>query len=241
MNLIIDIGNTRIKLAVFKQFSLIEKKVVPRKELYKSLKIVFDNYKIAKAIVASVSFFDEIEFAKWMQKVPFINLNHTINLPFKNQYKSPETLGVDRLAVAAAAVHQYPNKNVLVIDAGTCITYDFISSNKVYLGGAIAPGIAMRYESLHNYTEKLPLLTPRILKKLIGETTSESIQIGIINGLSSEINDNISRYFEKFNNLTVVLTGGDTYFLSKIIKSSIFANPNFLLDGLNSILMHNLK
>jgi len=241
MNVIIDIGNTRIKLAVFKQFSFIEELVVPRKELHKSLETIFNKYIIIRGIVASVGSFDENKFAKWMQKVPFIKLDYTINLPFKNQYKSPETLGVDRLALAAAAVHQYPNRNVLVIDAGTCITYDFISSNKVYLGGAIAPGLTMRYESLHNYTEKLPLLSPEILKKLIGKTTSESIQIGIINGLSSEINDNISLYNEKFYNLTVVLTGGDTYFLSKIIKSSIFANPIFLLEGLNSILMHNLK
>ena len=143
--------------------------------------------------------------------------------------------------MAAASVFKFSDKNVLVIDAGSCITYDFIDNKGVYYGGAIAPGIEMRYKSLHTFTDKLPLLDVTYPKQLIGDSTEESIHSGIVNGVLIEIEGVIERYKEKNEELTVVLTGGDTNFLAKRLKNSIFANPNFLLEGLNNILNYNLE
>ena len=170
-----------------------------------------------------------------------MRLNHESELPFENGYATPTTLGVDRIALAAASVYKFSDKNVLVIDAGTCITYDFIDKKRVYYGGAIAPGIEMRYKSLYTFTDKLPLLDVTYPKQLIGDSTEESMHSGIVNGVLMEIEGAIERYKEKNEELTVVLTGGDTNFLAKRLKNSIFANPNFLLEGLNNILNYNLE
>ena len=127
-----------------------------------------------------------------------------------------------------------------MIDAGTCITYDFITKQCEYLGGAISLGIQMRYKALHEFTAKLPLLEPNELQNFIGVDTNTSIHSGVINGVSNEIDGIIKQYQKKYQELTVVLTGGDTYFLSKQLKSVIFAHPNFVLEGLHTILIHNL-
>ena len=155
-------------------------------------------------------------------------------------YKTPKTLGVDRIALASAAIQKYPKKNVLVIDAGTCITFDFISKDKEYLGGAISPGIQMRYKALHNFTAKLPLLDSGELTSFIGFDTESSIHSGVLNGVCNELDGVINQYSKKFRDLTVVLTGGDTNFLAKQLKSVIFAHPNFVLEGLHTILNYNL-
>ena len=139
----------------------------------------------------------------------------------------------------SAAVNQYPNKNVLVIDAGTCVTFDVVNSKKEYLGGAISLGLKMRFKSLNTFTSKLPLLESSYPKHFIGNSTNSSIQSGVVNGICNEIDGVINQYKEQFRDLTVVLTGGDTYFLAKQLKSSIFANPNFILEGLNTILIYN--
>jgi type III pantothenate kinase len=148
-------------------------------------------------------------------------------------------LGIDRIALASAAVHLYINKNVLVIDAGTCITYDFINSENEYLGGAISPGISLRYKSLHTFTDKLPLLEANNSKLLIGNSTATSIHAGVVNGVLYEIDGFIEAYKNNYENLTVILTGGDAHFLRDTIKNDIFANSNFLLEGLNHILEYN--
>ena len=160
-------------------------------------------------------------------------------MPFNNLYKTPNTLGVDRIALVAAAVKQFPNTNVLIIDAGTCITFDFVDVNASYLGGAISPGIKMRYKALNKFTANLPLIDALELHDFIGKNTEESIISGVLNGVKNEINGIIEDYYLKYLDLTVVLTGGDTNFLSKQLKSSIFANQNFLLQGLNEILKFN--
>ena len=128
---------------------------------------------------------------------------------------------------------------MLVIDAGSCITYDFVNDKAVYPGGAISPGIEMRYKAVHQYTANLPLLSKRDDIPLIGDSTENAIHLGILNGVICEIEGIIEQYRLKNIKLTVVLTGGDTNFLAKNLKSSIFATPNFLLEGLNSILIHN--
>jgi type III pantothenate kinase len=241
MNLSIDIGNSRVKLAVFKEYKCLEILAISKKQLLGRLTYLNKRHTIKAAIISSVSDID-IDILKKIERLfRVVCLDANLNLPFTILYKTIETLGVDRLALMAAAVTKYPNQNVLVIDAGTCITYDFITKNTNYLGGAISPGVLMRYKALNNQTEKLPLLTPEQPKSIIGDTTQQSIHSGVCIGVINEIEGVISQYKLKFPNLTVVLTGGDTNFLSEKLKSVIFANPNFLLEGLNHILNHNLQ
>ncbi len=239
MNLVIDIGNSKIKVAVFELDRIIITTICEEFNFLHELKKIFSEYTITRSIVSSVKGIRE-EYLEEFQKLPLLlTLNTTTKLPFKNLYTTPSTLGNDRIALAAAAVCSYPSKNSLVIDAGTCITYDFINSKNEYLGGAISPGIDMRYKSLHEYTEKLPLLSKKEEFNTVGTSTSASIHSGIINGIICEIEGVIAQYEEDFGDLTIVLTGGDTKFLSKQLKNSIFANQNFLLQGLNKILTFN--
>ncbi|MDX5584929.1 MAG: type III pantothenate kinase [Aureibaculum sp.] len=239
MNLIIDIGNSSAKLAVIEENNILKKITCASKSIASNVKKLRKEYLIKNCIVSSVSKFDMAKLNGFEGINKVIQLNHHTKIPFVNEYNSPSTLGVDRIALASAAITNYPKQNVLVIDAGTCITYDFISSNKKYLGGAISPGIVIRYNSLHHYTANLPSLE-QDQYELIGKDTESAIHSGVLNGLIQEIDGVIGQYQKNYQNLTVVLTGGDTNFLAKKLKSSIFANPNFLLEGLNSILIHNL-
>ncbi len=241
MNLIIDVGNTRIKVAVFENDRLVEMFVFQKEELAKEIEKILSNHTILNGIISSVANITELELKKINKLPPFINLNSDTKIPFDNFYTTPKTLGVDRIALISRAVEKYPNKNVLIIDAGTCITYDFVNSNKEYLGGAISLGIKMRYEALNKFTAKLPLLDIKLIDNFIGNSTENSIHSGVINGVLNEIEGVIKQYKTENTDLTVVLTGGDTYFLAKEIKSSIFANSNFALEGLNTILTYNKK
>lgn len=241
MNLVIDVGNTRIKLAVFELNTLKEIFIVTKKTLEKTLNNVSKHYKINNAIISSVAEIPD-ELQKYIENIStIIYLNQKTKVPFINQYETPNTLGVDRIALVAAAVTQFSNQNTLVIDAGTCITYDLVSSKKEYFGGAISPGIEMRLKALNTFTAKLPLLPLIDAEITIGNNTNNSIYFGVINGVVAEIEGFISYFIKKNKKLTVVLTGGDTIFLAKRLKNSIFANSNFLLEGLNSILEYNLK
>lgn len=240
MNLIVDVGNSYVKFAVFQQGKLIHKFVSELKDFNKTYKIVRDDFSnIEKVIVSSVGKLvaSQIEIIKKQDNVLVLDSN--VKLPFKNLYKTPKTLGVDRIALVSASVNHFPNTNVLIIDAGTCITYDFITSENQYFGGAISPGIRLRYQSLHNLTANLPLLDSEIPKSIIGTSTSEAIHSGVINGVLKEIDGIIEEYQKKYSDLTVILTGGDAKFLSNQLKNSIFANSNFLLEGLNFILEFN--
>tara|TARA_B110000003_G_scaffold276446_1_gene322952 strand:+ start:2483 stop:3208 length:726 start_codon:yes stop_codon:yes gene_type:complete len=239
MNLVIDIGNTKVKAAVLESDTIHISLTFDENYFADELENILNNYKVTQCILSSVKEINQ-EYIKKLQEIPFfLSLNSSTQLPFKNLYTSPSSLGNDRIALAAAAVSIYPLKNSLVIDAGTCITYDFLNSNSEYLGGAISPGIEMRYKALHQYTSKLPLLTKERVNKLTGSSTLDSIHSGVINGVACEIEGVIAQYREDFYDLTVVLTGGDTKFLSKQLKNSIFANQNFLLLGLNKILTFN--
>lgn len=239
MNLVIDIGNSKVKVAVFELDTIITTAVCDEIYFLDEVKRISNQYAIERSIVSSVKDINE-EYLEELQKLPFlITLNSDTQLPFKNLYATPSTLGNDRIALAAAAASIYPSQNSLVIDAGTCITYDFINAKNEYLGGAISPGIDMRYKSLHKYTEKLPLLSKNEEFNLIGTSTSTSIHSGVINGVICEIKGVIAQYEQDFGDLTIVLTGGDTKFLFKQLKNSIFANQNFLLHGLNKILTFN--
>ncbi len=239
MNLIIDIGNTRVKAAVFEQDSLLELLAFTLDELFEKIDFFLKKYPIEAAILSSVQDLSEEMQHRLQQKAFFVVLNAQTKVPFLNAYATKDTLGVDRIALVANASKKYPNQNVLIIDAGTCITYDFINANREYFGGAISPGIQMRYKSLHKFTSKLPLLKKKETNVMIGGSTQESIHSGVLMGVLGEITYIIEAYKQENRHLTVVLTGGDTYFLANQLKSSIFANPNFVLEGLNTILNHN--
>ncbi|WP_196890957.1 type III pantothenate kinase [Aureivirga marina] len=240
MNLIIDVGNTRVKVAVFEKDAILSVLRISPEMIFEVLEKKIKKYGITNAIVSSVGE-KSLEIYTFLNKrVPTILLNQETKIPFINKYATPKTLGVDRIALVVSALNSFPNKNVLVIDAGTCITFDFINAKKEYLGGAISLGLMMRYKALHNFTAKLPLLTPEIPDNYIGDSSEKSMHSGIVNGIIAEIEGVIEKYERDFNNLTIVLTGGDAKFLAKQLKKGIFANPNFLLEGLNSILKYNL-
>lgn len=240
MNLVIDVGNTLVKLGVFESGKLILKNICDKDVFLKTLLNISETYpSIKNTLVSSVGKLAEEQVGRLEELYKVNTLDQSTKVPFKNKYGTPNTLGVDRIALISAAAQQFPDKNVLVIDAGTAITYDFINSNNEYLGGAISPGISMRYKSLHNYTAKLPLLETKSPERLIGNTTESSLHSGIVNGVLNEIVGFINAYKAEFNDLTVILTGGDTQFLRDSLKNDIFANPNFLLEGLNHILDYN--
>lgn len=240
MNLIIDVGNTLVKLAVFDNELLIFKKSCVKVDFIWTLEELSNTYpKINDVIISSVGDFSEKEILFIQKKYQTIILDHQTKIPFINQYKTPETLGVDRIALVSSAAIQYPKENILIIDVGSCITYDFLNSKNEYLGGSISPGIDLRYQALHNYTDKLPLLKPKIIKKTLGNTTKSSIHIGVVQGVVNEIDGFITRYKLKHKDLTIILTGGGAHYLVDSLKNDIFANSNFLLEGLNYILQNN--
>ena len=240
MNLVIDVGNSLVKLAVFEEDTIKSKKTIELNFIRKNIDDLKIKYQqLDKAIISSVGKLKKTDIAHIKENFDLLELNASTKLPFKNCYKTPSTLGMDRVALVSASIQQYPKRNVLIIDAGTCITYDFVSDRNEYLGGAISPGIRMRYQSLNNLTAKLPLLDLEEPKNIIGDSTKDSIHSGVVFGVLMEIEGIIKYYTLKFEDLTVILTGGNANFLSKQLKSSIFANSNFLLEGLNYILQFN--
>jgi len=242
MVLTIDVGNTNIKVAVFEQFNLIDKFVFQKNNFQNNFKIILKKYpNHLKAVISSVSLSEDDDILWLKKQIHVIEINSETKFPFKNGYSTPKTLGIDRMVLAAGAVIEYPNQNILIIDAGTCITYDFITNKKEYLGGAISPGLSMRYQALHNYTAKLPLLENNPPESFIGNSTNQSIYSGVVNGLCFEIEGFISEYSVKNAQFTIILTGGDAIFLANRLKSTIFADENFLLKSLQQLYTYSLQ
>jgi type III pantothenate kinase len=242
MLLAIDVGNTRIKGAVFENDSLLGHFIFLKKDLKKNIeKILKDFPKTAFLVVASVGSLDKNDFLDFGEKLKVHFISHEDSFPFVNLYETPKTLGMDRMVLAAGAVLQFPKQNRLVIDAGTCITYDFVDENDNYLGGAISPGLRLRYEVLHNFTARLPLLELDSPKSIIGNSTSQSIHSGVVNGAVNEIDGFINDYKQHYSKFTIILTGGDGDFLAKRLKNTIFANSNFLLESLSHLFQYKIK
>ncbi len=240
MNLVVDVGNTLVKFAVFQESVLIHKETFILSDFKKNLeKIEGDFPKIKNAILGVVGSFSIKNVERLEKLFNLYVITNATKVPFVNDYTTPKTLGFDRIALASAACKLFPNKNVLIIDVGTCITYDFMDSKMHFKGGAISPGITMRYKALHTFTEKLPLLDANTPKTILGNSTATSIHSGVMYGVSFEIDGVINRYKEEFKDLTVILTGGNAHFLRDSLKNSIFANSNFLLEGLNYLLEYN--
>lgn len=237
MNLIIDIGNSFTKVYLYSNGAPKFFKIINNLDELKN-SIVLYLKEISHVIVSDVKRV-KIENVLSMFKGKFIFLVKECRFPFKSRYKTMNSLGDDRIALVNSAFKKFPNENVLIIDIGTCITYDFIDSKNIYHGGAISPGINMRYNSLNKFTSNLPLLEFNNVEKMIGSSTDESIHIGVYNGIIGEINEYINRLEEKYLKLNVIITGGDSTFLLNKIKNAIFADQDFLAIGLNNILKYN--
>ena len=242
MILAIDVGNTRIKAAVFEGATVLEYFVFSKNELEKKIKNILKKHKeLTHLVVSSVSDLEKQAFSAFENLVKVHFVSHDDSFPFVNGYKTPQTLGIDRMVNAAGATLQFPNQNRLVIDAGTCVTYDFIDESNNYLGGAISPGLRLRYAALHNFTAKLPLLELESPEHFVGKSTPESIHSGVVNGLVHEIDGFIDEYKALYPKFIIILTGGDTVFLAKRLKNTIFANSNFLLESLNQLFQYKIK
>jgi len=239
MKLIIDFGNTLKKIAVFDKNKLVQLYTHEEFNIDILKGIVEKHPEISAAIISSVINYPKEIDDFLTTNFFFIKLNSETHIPIINRYESPKTLGNDRIAAVVAASNKFENKNLLVIDAGSCITYDFINKDKEYLGGAISPGIRLRFKSLNSFTDKLPLLTPQNIDYLIGKTTQESILSGIVNGITAELDGIIDSYKEIYKDLTIIMSGGDHYYFDKRLKNNIFALPNIVLLGLNIILDFN--
>ncbi len=239
MHLIIDIGNTQTKIALFEQNSFISHQFVETPELKTQLEQILVNHSITASILSSVvGSLPEIELLLASKTKSFI-FNHKTPIPITNKYLTPKTLGLDRLANAIALSKQFPRQNAMSIDIGTCIKFDFVSQKGHYLGGSISLGLLMRYQALSFYTAKLPELNPIENPLLIGTNTQKSIHSGVLLGMQSEIEGIISRYSVQYSELKVVLTGGDHNYFAEAFKNSIFARPNLTLEGLNEVLLFN--
>ena len=242
MNLVIDIGNTATKLALFESENLIKKIQHHTLTIHKLETLLNDFPKISNCILCSVTNHSEQIEQLLSSRTQLLLFDYTTRIPILNKYSTPKTLGKDRLAAAIGANALFPEKNVLAIDVGTCIKYDFVNSVSEYLGGAISPGIGMRYKALHQFTDKLPLITTSTEEiKLIGTSTEESIRSGIQLGVIAEINGIIHQYELLYPKVNIVLSGGGSVELQKHLKKDIFASPNLVLYGLNKILTYNFN
>ncbi len=247
MNLIIDIGNSFTKVALFKGKDishLSSYKTNVLKNLIKDIKsLKKENSKINKAII-SVTGLEHFELERFLSAnfELFTKLNHKTKIPINNLYKSPETLGKDRLSAVVAANNIFPNNNVLVFDSGTALTIDFINKERKYFGGSISPGIMMRFKALNYFTDKLPeIKIDSNFYDIFGKTTEDAIKSGVQNGILNEVEGYINKFSEEYSNLKIIFTGGDTFFFEKRLKKRIFADPNLVLRGLNIILEYNAK
>ena len=235
--LLVDIGNTRIRAAIFEDEQLLEFFEWDAFTLDQWRKIKQQN-QIDFCLISSVS---AIDLSAFKDDASILILGSDTKLPFENLYKSPLSLGADRKALVAAALHFNPMKNCLVIDAGTCVTYDMLDQSGNYLGGGISPGLHMRLKAMHHFTGKLPLseLTEQV--ELIGNDTLSCLNSGAYWGLIGEISFMIQQYEEKFDGLEVLLTGGDAEVLSMHLKRPLFVNRHLIMFGLNKILNFNVK
>jgi type III pantothenate kinase len=242
MNLLIDIGNTRMKAALFSASEM------QQLEIFTSLPslIAWANKQPVKACLISSVGLAEEELRVLQASLPFYSLLLTpeLPLPIGNAYASPASLGADRLAAAVAGATKAPAQPVLVIDAGTCLTCEFVSPDGVYRGGSIAPGLRMRFRAMHAFTQKLPLLELSVdsaVPALVGDSTQAAMESGVVNGMLAELEGLIDRYRTDWPGLQVFLGGGDAKIFETKINRRIFAIPEIVLVGLNEILQYNVS
>jgi len=247
MVLVIDQGNSFIKFAVFSGNQLLDLRTYENisTEQLNNILDEFEDKNKTKTLdygIFSSVVKDTREIVAYLNtRMKLIVMSSHCSVPISNKYKTPETLGNDRIAAVVGAVSIYPASNILTIDAGTCITYDFVRADKIYLGGGIAPGIDMRFKALHTFTSKLPLVCRESEVLLVGNSTTNSILSGVLNGIFAEVDGIIDRYKQHYPDLKIILIGGDANYFDRMLKNDIFAVPNLVLFGLNNILQYNVK
>lgn len=235
--LVLDAGNTSVKVGIFKDGELSSVQRFESKQL-DMIKIFADQFQNAQCVLSSVlSEEDTNRIASFFKNSLIIR--HNTPIPLKFAYKTPQTLGIDRICNAVAISQLSQKKSAVCVDIGTCIKFDLVDADGVYQGGSIAPGIHLRYKSLNDYTANLPLLSTTNTSSLVGQSTAESIQSGVLNGIQSEINDLIDRYSKEFGDLTFFMTGGDAQFFDIPRKNNIFVDENLTLKGLYQIYLFN--
>lgn len=237
MNLVLDIGNTRLKAAVFEGSSYIQSMNISYSDL-NDFFVFYEKYNVKVIGVSSVKRLPQ-SLQAFLDNFPgaIITIDPSVNnLPIRIAYKTPDTLGHDRICNVLAASLDFPLANILVVDLGTCNKYDFIDENGVYHGGSISPGFKMRLDSMNHFTDQLPLLSPESIDQLIGENTKNSMLTGAYNGILGEINFIIEQYNLLFSDIKVILTGGFATYFEKALKNHIFADPYLTLKGMNEIL-----
>lgn len=239
MNLVIDQGNTSVKVGVFRQEQLVE---VLRYPAFgnSELEALLKRYAVKQAIVSAVGREAQLPLCELERRVPrFVKLTSQTRIPLQNLYGTPETLGADRLAACVGAAHLLPGRNLLVVDMGTCITLDVVTCQGQFLGGNISPGMHMRFKALHQFTAALPQVQPQEEVPLYGKDTQHAIMAGVVQAITFELEGYMRELQAHFPNLALYLTGGDAFYFEKRLKFGIFVNPNLLLIGLNRILQFN--
>lgn len=235
MNIVIDQGNSSAKVAIFDENKLLISLILKKIELSELEKFLL-VHSPSKGIISSVGDTNPEILKLLHSRIDcFWELSEKTPLPIKINYETPETLGKDRIAAAVGAWTEKPNRNLLVIDAGTAITYDFIDAKGTYLGGNISPGMTIRFKALHDYTKRLPQLDEKGNIPEIGYSTETAIRAGVVTGILKEMDSYIDEYQKKINVLTF-LTGGHSFYFESQLKNAIFADANLVLKGLNEIL-----
>src|ERR1035437_2524540 len=241
MQLVIDIGNTRVKAALFDKNELKNNFVFETNAELLAANL-FEQYPISHCIIASVVNEIDAFVTQLKEKTNVLLFTNETAIPIINNYESAQTLGSDRLASAAGGNFLFPQKNILIIDAGTCIKYNFVNDRNEYIGGGISPGLEMRFKALHTFTARLPLLkNDKNFENLVGKTTNERILSGVEMGAIAEVEGIISRYQQLYPDLIIVLTGGDVNFFAERLKKPIFADQFLILKGLNEILEYTIN
>jgi type III pantothenate kinase len=237
MDLVIDLGNTYAKTGLFDANHLVE---TNWRLSYEALQAYAKTLRIGRIMVSSVGRAEadiRRDFADFAEDL--LVLTPQTPVPLTKHYDTPQTLGADRVAAAVGAKVRFPTDDCLVIDMGTCITYDMVDASDCFLGGLISPGLRMRFEAMHTFTKRLPLIAPAEVPALIGKNTSHAMLSGVMNGLLAEISGIIGQYQELFPDCQVILCGGDAHFFESRLKTPIFALPEIVLIGLHRILEHN--
>lgn len=239
-NIIFDIGNTCAKYAVFVEGNLSKYSVIECFSERWCVDVVVENGPVDGVFfsVTGKMSADMADKAKEYAKLVLVG-GHKTKMPIENLYETKETLGFDRIAVCIGAKEIFPGKNILVVDAGTAITFDVVNSKGQYEGGLISPGMGMRFRALNEFTERLPLCKKNNEISLIGKNTNQAIEGGVINGIVNEIDGYINDLKEKYTDIEIILTGGDAIFFDKKLKNSIFVQSKLLMYGLNRILEYN--
>jgi len=236
--LCLDFGNTRLKTAVFENDALTEM-IVLRSDAVVHLQEIIAQHQPQHAILSSVINHDPAVETLLAQHTAFHKLSNTSRLPFTIPVGKPETMGADRLAIAASAVALFPGRNNVAVGLGTCITFNFINQFHEFLGGSISPGMEMRFQAMHQFTAKLPLVKGHWNIPLIGYDTATNLQTGVVLGMAKEIDGILDLYQEKFGNFNALLTGGDIQLFRPHLKNKIFADPHLIFKGLYAISRYN--